>query len=54
MRDFLHRLHLRVWFSLYMMEAYLAYHRGEMVYCAECENLANRCEMELQRLEVLK
>ena len=49
----LHKLHLRIWFSINMMNAYLAYHRGEMVLCAEYENEANRYESELQRLEVL-
>lgn len=49
----LNKLHLRIWFSINMMYAYLAYHRGEMVLCAEYENEANRYESELQRLEVL-
>jgi len=50
----LKRLHLRFWFTLHMIEAYLAHHRGETILCAEHENDARRYESELQRLEILR
>jgi hypothetical protein len=48
------RIHLTLWFKYFMVQAYLAYHRGEMVLCAEYENEANRYESELQRLTFLE
>lgn len=49
----LNKLHLRIWFKISCVHAYLAYHRGDMVLCAEYENEANRYESELQRLEII-
>lgn len=54
MRDLAHKIHLHLWYKLHMIEAYLAFHRGEMLLCAEYENMANRCESELQRMRILK
>ena len=50
----LNKLYLHIMFKMQMIEAYLAYHRGEMLLCAEYENDALRYESELQRLEILK
>lgn len=53
MRTWFYKFHCHLWFRLQMMEAYLAYHRGEYILAAELENDARRYESELRRLNVL-
>jgi hypothetical protein len=48
----LNKLHCHFWFRINMVHAYLAYHRGDKIACAEYENEANRYESELIRMEV--
>lgn len=50
----LNKFHCHFWFRIQMVNAYLAYHRGDRIAAAEYENDAMRYESELQRMEVLK
>ena len=52
MGELLSRFHLSFWYRMHMAHAYLAYHRGDMVECAEHENEARRYEGDLQLLQL--
>lgn len=47
------KLHCHFWFRIQMVNAYLAYQRGDRILSAEYENDARRYESELHRMEVL-
>jgi len=47
-------IYLHVMYRIQMVNAYLSYHQGNMLACAEFENDANRYASELQRREILK
>ena len=49
----LHKLHLRIWAHINMVNAYLAQERGDYLLKAEYENEAIRYRSELRRLEIL-
>lgn len=49
----LRKVYLNIMFRIQMVEAYLAFHRGEYIAAAEYENQARQYESEMQRLEVL-
>jgi len=50
----LNELYLLLMFKLQMVNAYLAWHRGDRLNAAEFENDARCYESELHRLEILK
>lgn len=54
MKDWFHKVHHTLWFKVNMVEAYLAYNRGEMVLCATYEARAAEHERQLIRLAVSK
>lgn len=47
------KLHCRIWAAVQMVNAYLAWHRGEKVVAADFENDANRYVNQLRKLELL-
>ncbi len=45
------KLHHNLWYRIHMVQAYLAYHRGEKYECANLENEARKHERALQLIE---
>lgn len=48
------RLHHNIWYRVCMVNAYLAYHRGDKYECANYENEARKHERALQLLAFQK
>lgn len=50
--NWFHYLHARIWYSIEMALAYLAYHRGEKVLAGHHEANAQEYERRLRVMEI--